>query len=199
MPTPTPSNEEKELLTLKENIIFSAFLVAKIIGFTILLSLACAGFFDLDFIDIYEQYSLLIGFLFLLINLIYWYYLRQKTFFTITNQRLILSQQLGIFKNQSYSINLNKIKETAFKKNQFLGEIFGYGEIMIHADSEFLESRFLKFPALESVREVKLYLDKIVALIQEGVKRDDLPLFAPPPVSSPEEVKDEGKQKIVSS
>lgn len=97
------------------------------------------------------------------------------TTLTITNQRVIIRKQTGLFHNELLAANLNKIRETAIKMDG-LGAALKFGSITIMSDLE-LSNKQLKIDNIPNLNELKIYLDKILNLVAEKTPKEDLPEF----------------------
>lgn len=121
-------------------------------------------------------YGILAASLICIIALIFIWFLWQKTFFIITNHRVLIRIQKGLFHNEMWSVNLTKVRETAYQLSKFLGSIFGYGTILIQSDVE-LGKKKISFQNLPHVQDAKFFLDKIVEMVESGKNKDKFPEF----------------------
>lgn len=172
---PTTPTDERTLFYSPEHILITVLAVVKLIVAMVIVSLAT--YTVLNFFRIDVRFTLVATALIMIIGGTYIYFHQQKTYFQITNQRIILSLQEGLFKNKSYSTNLNKIKETAFTVDGLLASLFGYGTVFIHSEAEFVENRLITFKYLPNAKEVKLFIDRVRDLVEQGKKREELPIY----------------------
>lgn len=121
-------------------------------------------------------YGISVASLICLVILFFVWFLWQKTFFIITNHRVLIRTQKGLFHNEMWSVNLTKVRETAYQLSKFLGSIFGYGTILIQSDVE-LGKKKMSFQNLPHVQDAKFFLDKIVGIVESGKDKDKFPEF----------------------
>lgn len=167
---------EKILLLKHKHWLLIVYKIIKMLILTTFVSLVLWAIFTIFEIDKLALLILVVSLIFLSFSF-FIYFQYQKTYCLITNQRVILSIQRGLFSNKTRSINLNKIHETAFSLNGLFGSIFGFGKLTIESEIESAENRQMTFENIAQVKDSKFFLDKIITLIEEGTPNDQLPIF----------------------
>ena len=111
-----------------------------------------------------------------------------KTYFIVTDSRIIISEQLNLFKNVTKSVNLNKLIDVATESSGKMFSFFGVGKIIIKTNSDLKQNRKLSFENLSDVQDVKLFLDNIEDLIRRNTDKNSLPSFIDLMSKSPKEI-----------
>jgi len=179
-----------ERLLLHQNQ-FVFILIKKLIKYLIqafILAFAVVGFLAVLDIVNYNHYAVIIGAVFFIVWTLNLVILYLKTYFIVTDSRIIISEQLNLFKNVTKSVNLNKLIDVATESSGKMFSFFGVGKIIIKTNSDLKQNRKLSFENLSDVQDVKLFLDNIEDLIRRNTDKNSLPSFIDLMSKSPKEI-----------
>lgn len=126
------AQEEKKLYITRKHWIFLLFSVFIVLGIGYIISLLFK--------------PKIIGYLFIFIGILYFYFERKNNIWIITDRRII--DEWGVFSINSRETPLDKINNIVYKKD-LIGMIFNYGTVFIQSAAEKGETVIKMIPAPE--------------------------------------------------
>lgn len=172
--------DERELYNSRQHLAILIWKITMIVLLGAIMVFAALGIASAFQIE--KTWPIVIAVVLSLIGLALAIYRWLATSITITDQRILIHKQSGLFSNELLSVNLNKIKETASEQYLSAENVFGFGTLVIMGDLELSRKQF-QVENLPKIKKVKIYLDKIVNMVNTNSNKDDLPEFQPQPAT----------------
>ena len=92
----------------------------------------------------------IIGFFMFIVQLFLWY----RTFYIVTNQRLIKIEQENFFTHQAHHMYLDKVQDAILRIPGFQAVLYGYGNISVQGSSKTAQIEFNKVGKPKKMQQI---------------------------------------------